>query len=52
MEKPEIKERYTVTKPNPKNKKASPWIIDQKTDEYLNIEAALARILNILDKEK
>lgn len=50
MESKEVKERYIVTKPNPKNKKASTWIVDQQTQNYLNLEEALARILNILDK--
>jgi len=27
MENKEIKERYIVTKPNPKNKKASTWVV-------------------------
>ena len=50
MESKKQKERYTVIKPNPKNKKASTWIVDQQTQEHLNLEEALARILNILDR--
>ena len=46
----EIKEdRYITTNPNPKNKKAKIFIYDQKTQKYLTLEDAIAKILNILE---
>ncbi len=51
MESKEEEERYTVIKPNPKNKKAITWIYDRQKQEYLVAEEALAKILNILDRK-
>ena len=45
-----LKDRYTVTKPNPRNKRASIWIVDNLTKEHLNLEEGIAKILDILDK--
>ena len=48
MESKEVKERYIVIKPNPKNKKANLRlrIYDQQKQEYFTKEEALAKILN------
>ncbi len=51
MESKEEEERYIAYKANPKNKRAITWIYDQQKQEYLIVEEALAKILNILDRK-